>query len=66
MTKPKSVPKAEPVEAPVVIPEVKATQATVTWRGNSRTYSKDIHGGLFAELAKKFADQYPDAVIVLE
>lgn len=36
---------------------------TVTWRGNSRVYSKEIHGDDFLALAKQFAGKYPDAKI---
>jgi hypothetical protein len=53
-------------------PEVQAPKAekttkdsvTVIWRGNSRTYSLEIHGTKFMEYAREFASQYPDSTIV--
>lgn len=70
MAKSKKAVKAEkPEEAPAIItpsPVEPATSATVKWLGNERTYSKDIHGEKFADLAKQFADQYPGAVIVVQ
>ncbi len=40
-----------------------ATSVTVTHKGGSRVYSKEIHGDDFQALAKQFADQYPGATI---
>lgn len=34
---------------------LKGDSVNVTWRGNSRTYSKDLHGKEFRALAKEFA-----------
>jgi len=33
------------------------TSATVTYRGGTRTYSKEVHGENFAELAHEFAEK---------
>jgi len=30
---------------------------TVSWRGNTRVYSKEVHGKDFKALAKEFADK---------
>lgn len=32
-------------------------QATVTWRGQSRVYSEEVHGASFLELAQEFAQK---------
>lgn len=41
------------------VQEVESTESkdsvTVTWKGNSRTYSKEIHGDDFKTLAKEFS-----------
>lgn len=63
MTKPKKVKDAEPEGRTGVPEKAEVTSVTVSWRGNERTYSKEIHGENFQKLAKQFADQYPDAVI---
>ena len=33
------------------------TAVTVTWRGGSRVYSRDLHGKDFKALAKEFAEK---------
>lgn len=41
------------VNAPVS--KGKKTEVTVTWKGGSRVYSKEVHGDDFADLANEFA-----------
>lgn len=36
---------------------VEKDSVTVTWRGNTRTYTRKIHGADFLELAKEFAEK---------
>ena len=58
-------PVVEIIEAPEVVelPKGEAkTEATVTWRGNSRTYSLELHGKDFMKLAKQFATKF-DGII---
>jgi len=47
-------------EEVVIVPseETKGDSVTVTWRGNSRTYSKAVHGKEFRALAKEFAAKF--------
>ena len=54
--------EGEEEEADKEEPEVEAkvtksnkNEATVTWNGNSRTYTKAIHGDDFKELAQEYA-----------
>lgn len=37
--------------------------ATVTWRGQSRVYSRDLHGKEFKALAKEFAEKKGGTVV---
>ncbi len=37
-------------------PETASDIATVTWRGNTREYSLEIHGEKFRKLAAQFAE----------
>ncbi len=46
----------EAIEAPKAAKSNK-TEVTVTWRGNSRVYSKAVHGENFLDLAKEFAEK---------
>jgi hypothetical protein len=41
------------------VEEVKVVkgQATVTYRGGVRTYTREVHGDDFAKLAKEFAEK---------
>lgn len=55
--------KTKEVEEEVVVVEeskpvakkVARDSATVTWRGGTRTYTRDVHGEDFEALAKEFA-----------
>lgn len=50
-------------ETPVaVIKEVRG-EVTVTWNGNSRVYSKGLHGADFKELAEEFAGKVGGEVV---
>ena len=39
----------------VIVPKKGENEATVTWNGGSRTYSREVHGENFADLAQEFA-----------
>jgi hypothetical protein len=39
------------------------TEATVMWLGNSRTYTREIHGEDFEQLAKEFAAKKNGTVV---
>ncbi len=45
--------------AEVTTPKAKKDKnsATVTWQGQSRTYTREIHGDNFSELAEEFAEK---------
>jgi hypothetical protein len=47
----------------IAVVEGNKDSVTVTWGNGSRTYSKEIHGDDFEDLAKQMADQHSDAVI---
>lgn len=38
--------------------EIETDQVTVTWKGNSRVYSLEVHGENFMDLAKEFAEKH--------
>jgi hypothetical protein len=44
-------------EVEVKAPKAAKNSATVTWRGNSRTYTRELHGENFRELADEFAEK---------
>jgi len=52
--------------APEVInePEAKSTSksVTVTWRGNTRVYSLDVHGKDYRKLAEAFATKFEGTI----
>lgn len=55
-------------ETTEVVEEVDTTSddkdsATVTWRGQSRVYSRDLHGKEFKALAKEFAEKKGGTVV---
>lgn len=39
------------------------TEVTVTWRGNSRVFSKEIHGDDFKKVAKQFAEKFEGTIV---
>ncbi len=45
----------EAVKAEKEAVKVSRSSATVTWRGGVRTYTREVHGENFAELAEEFA-----------
>ena len=47
----------------IAVVEGNKDSVTVTWGNGSRTYSREIHGDDFEDLAKQMADQHSDAVI---
>ena len=42
-------------ETPVAVTQEVRGELTVTWNGNSRVYSKELHGADFKKLAEEFA-----------
>lgn len=40
----------------------KATEATVVWKQGERTYTKEVHGNDFADLAAQFAAKFEGTV----
>lgn len=45
-------------EAEKAVEKADKTSVVVEWRGNTRTYSKEIHGDDFLELAESFAKKF--------
>lgn len=43
--------------------KVGKNSATVSWKGKTRTYSKELHGADFKELAKEFAAKVNGKVV---
>lgn len=58
----KTVAEKEAVKAEKEAVKASRSSATVTWRGGVRTYTREVHGEDFAELAKEFAEK-KDGVI---
>lgn len=64
--KSKEVEEAADVFAPE--PEAKvskknADSVTVSWRGGTRTYTRELHGDAFADLAEEFAEKKGGKVV---
>jgi len=55
MAKKTAVEKTAVEETPTEVVASGKGVATVSWRGNTREYSKELHGSDYRELAKEFA-----------
>lgn len=56
------VPEEEVAEE--VAPKPTGDEATVTWRGKSRTFSRKVHGDKFFEYAEEFAAKFIKGTLV--
>lgn len=50
-------------ETPVAVTKEVRGEVTVTWNGNSRVYSKELHGADFKKLAEEFAGKVGGEVV---